>query len=744
MAKPETVQGKVRNESGCTRNGTAQAKHPAMVALTTPNVGHADDVQAHVTGPSERRPQRKALRDAVLRESHAGWKAMANQPDIPLQESQISRRQPTTSICHRIGLLTVFLLALVLAACSAPVKVERVSLRTAYEDLNRTALSTDQLSEATRTVLRRAALLDTFDTQPDAAIAALRAQAIATGMHWPDLYALAEMNYAQGRRIKSRPMLLASALYAYAVLFPAGNADKPSPYSAQFQHATNFYNLALTQVLSIEGGAGTATLESKHYPLPFGGVDVTVDQASLTFAGRTLTSFVPTMSLEVDGFKNDYRSDGLGAPLAAGLTPSAQTDDDLVLPPNLRIPTSAVLQMDDPRRQLTGEALTARLTLYTIYDTGSIRIGGQDVPLEYDQTAVRAFFAVEGKGWTRELSGLLNNTLANLNDPNAKDHLFALEPHRRGRIPVVLVHGTASSPFRWADMVNDLLEDKEVRDHYEFWFFTYNTGNPIPISANVLRHSLEDAVKSLGGVQVDPALGRMVLIGHSQGGLLTKMNVIDSGTKIWDSISTRPLDQLNLKPETKALLKESLFVHPLPFVETVIFIATPHGGSYRASVTIVGLFTRLVTLPAAIVGAAADVVANAGDALKLQKDRRTFNSINGMSPGNPAIEALRAMPVAPGIHAHSIIPTLQDGPLEDRDDGVVKYRSAHIDGVDSELVIEHQGHSTQSNPLAVREVRRILTEELGRPERARGKTRQPNPPAPNVTTHRRPFSERTE
>ena len=415
-------------------------------------------------------------------------------------------------------------------------KVERVSLRTAYEDLNRTALSTDQLSEATRTVLRRAALLDTFDAEPDAAITALRAQAIATGMHWPDLYALAEMNYAQARRIKSKPMLLASALYAYAVLFPAGNADKPSPYSAQFQHATNFYNLALTQVLSSEGAEGTATLGSGRYLLPFGTVDVTIDHASPNFAGRTLTSFVPTMNLKVEGFKNDYRSEGLGVPLAAGLTvgaagrwsPSAA---------EVAHPDLGRTAMDDPRRQLIGGALTARLALYTIYDTYSIRIGGHDVPLEYDQTAVRALFLTEGKGWRRELSGLLNNALLDPNDPTAKDHLFALEPHRRGRIPVVLVHGTASSPFRWADMVNDLLEDKEIRDHYEFWFFTYNTGNPIPLSANVLRHSLEDAVKSLGGVQADPALGRMVVIGHSQGGLLTKMNVIDSGTRIWDSIS---------------------------------------------------------------------------------------------------------------------------------------------------------------------------------------------------------------
>jgi pimeloyl-ACP methyl ester carboxylesterase len=383
-----------------------------------------------------------------------------------------------------------------------------------------------------------------------------------------------------------------------------------------------------------------------------------------------------------------------------------------VLPPHLRIPASAVLQMDDPRRQLTGTALTARLALYTIYDTATIRIDGHNVPLEYDQTAVRALFAVEGKGWTRELSGLLNNALAGPNG-TANDNLFAIEPHRHGRIPVVLVHGTASSPLRWADMVNDLLEDKEVRDHYEFWFFTYNTGNPIPISANVLRHALENAVQSLGGVQADPALGEMVVIGHSQGGLLTKVISIDSGTKIWDAVSDKPVDELNLKPETKVLLKESLFVHHLPFIRTVIFIATPHGGSYQASLTIVGLFTRLVTLPLSIASATADMLANAGNELKLDKDRRAFNSINGMSPGNPGIEALRKIPVAPGIHAHSIIPTLQDGTLVNRNDGVVEYRSAHIDGTESELVIEHQGHSTQSNPLAVREVRRILLEQLG-------------------------------
>ena len=142
----------------------------------------------------------------------------------------------------------------------------------------------------------------------------------------------------------------------------------------------------------------------------------------------------------------------------------------------------------------------------------------------------------------------------------------------------------------------------------------------------------------------------------------------------------------------------------------MIFIATPHDGSYQSSQTVVDLFSRLVTLPLTVATASADILASAGDALKL----KTFNSISGMSPGNPAIEALRKIPVAPGIHAHSIIPTLQDGPLETRNDGVVEYKSAHIDGVESELVIEGSGHSTQGNPLTVREVRRILLEDLAR------------------------------
>ena len=616
-------------------------------------------------------------------------------------------RQSVRSLFPNLAGLAVLL---AIGAC-APVSVERVDLRTAYDDLNRTALSGNQLSDLTRIVLRRNALLDSFAPYPDETIAALRAVAIGGGMRWQDLYALSELSYFEGRRRKSVAMLLASALYAYAVLFPVGDAERPSPYSAQFHQATNFYNLALTQVLTSEND-GAATLQRSRFDLPFGTVNVTLDEASLHTGGRVLTSFVPTMNLEVNGFQNDYHTDGLGVPLAASLAPiAAPQTGGLELSEYLRIPTSAVLQIDDPRRQLMGETISARLAVHTIFDSPTIRIGTQEVPLEFDQTAVRALITTEGKGWSTELPGLLGE---NMPGTHASGRLFAIEPHRPGRMPVVLVHGTASSPFRWADMVNDLMEDRNIRNNYEFWFFSYGTGNPVTLSALMLRRSLEQAVQSLGGVRADPALGRMVVIGHSQGGLLTRLISIDSGTTLWDALSRRPIGELNLKPETRALLQDALFVHPLPFVETIILIATPHRGSYLAGFSLAGAFAKLITLPLNVTSATADLLTRNRDSVRLDPSTPNLSSISGMSPRNPVMKAMATIPVPPTIHAHSIIPTLGDEPLEERDDGVVTYSSAHLDGVESELVVSHSGHSTQANPITIGEVRRILVEQLNR------------------------------
>jgi hypothetical protein len=121
-------------------------------------------------------------------------------------------------------------------------------------------------------------------------------------------------------------------------------------------------------------------------------------------------------------------------------------------------------------------------------------------------------------------------------------------------IPVVFVHGTASSPARWAEMANELLGDPAIASRYQLWFFIYNSGNPIPLSAMRLRESLVAVRKDVDPDGKDPALNDMVVIGHSQGGLLTKMTVVDSGTRFWNIITKVPFDKAELDPENRDLL----------------------------------------------------------------------------------------------------------------------------------------------------------------------------------------------
>jgi pimeloyl-ACP methyl ester carboxylesterase len=600
---------------------------------------------------------------------------------------------------------------LLLAGCAAPLSVEQLSPQAAYRKLERSALAENALSETTRTTLRRHGLLEALRPAPDETIAALHARVVGRPEAWSELFALAETSYFRGRETKSQSSYLAAAIYAYAFLFPdSGSGDRPGPFDPRLRQAADLYNLALTAVFSPENG-GPATFRSGRYPLPFGTIDITVDESSFSSGGRALTSFQPTSTLAVQGLQNQYRRPGIGAPVAASVAPPPAHAQGIQIAPRLRIPSTALLEIPQARQQLPGGALRGTLAIHTIFGADTVQIGGQRVPLEFDQTAARAYSLVESRAWSNEYSGFVRGDLFQRPEDT---RLAALEPHRRGRMPVVLIHGTASSPFRWADMVNDLTEDPRIRENFEFWFFAYATGNPIPYSALLLRESLQAAVQGLGGEAADPALGRMVLVGHSQGGLLARMVTMDAGTRLWDAYSRRPLDELRLTASDRDLLRRALFVEHLPQVERVIFIATPHGGSYLTEFSVTRLLSRLVRLPAALAGVGIDALAGNKDAFDYDISRWRPGSLSGMTPGSPFIRAISHVPVSPAVRAHSIIPTLGDGPLAERSDGVVRYTSAHLDPVESELVVA-SSHSVQSNSAAIEEVRRILLLQLAEP-----------------------------
>jgi pimeloyl-ACP methyl ester carboxylesterase len=229
----------------------------------------------------------------------------------------------------------------------------------------------------------------------------------------------------------------------------------------------------------------------------------------------------------------------------------------------------------------------------------------------------------------------------------------------------------------------------------------------------LLRESLKRAVKLLDPQGTDPGLRRMIVIGHSQGGLLTKMTAIDSGTRFWDLSFNRPLESLNVSAESRDLLQRTLFVTPLPFVKRVVFLATPHHGS----VLTVGGFAEWVAarlrnfiqMPIKLVGVMSDL-ANNPDAFVLSSadaTPRMPTSLDQMNPNNSFLKTLASIPLAPGVAANSVISVKGSGPVEEDGDGIVNYTSAHIEGVESELVVE-SSHTLQDRPETVEEVRRIL------------------------------------
>lgn len=598
---------------------------------------------------------------------------------------------------------------LLIFGCTTPVGVKRVDPQTVHRELTGTVLSTGKLSERSRNLLNRYALSESFRRQPEEAILQMHSNYLkGVGDAAADLSALAEICFHHAEESGKRSYYLASALYAYAYLFPSNQKESPSPYDPRFRLACDIYNRSVTSALKSDDGARVEPRSGKFY-LPAGYVDIDFDKSSLFWNDRILVSFAPVAELEVRGLSNRYRWPGIGAPLSANALALSEEQrlSDFVAP-NVQVPVTALLRFREPREQIRRKRVQATLELYKPFGPESVPIGDREVPLEIESTASLATMLADSPVWQLELAGFFRSILR----MQGTTQLRALRPYRPGLIPVVLVHGTASSPGRWAEMVNELENDPIINKHFQFWFFVYDTGNPIPYSASILRESLTDAVEQFDPQGTDSALNKMVVIGHSQGGLLAKMTVIDSGDLFWKNVSRKPIDELKMRDETRELLAKSLLIAPLPFVRTVIFIATPHRGSYLAAWRITSLLTRLIKLPSSLVFAATDVLTRNKDELAFGSYSGLPTSVDDMTPGNRFIKALASIPVAPGVSTHSIIAVTGDGPAEEGSDGVVAYKSAHLDDVDSELVVG-SSHSCQANSQTIAEVRRILLEQIG-------------------------------
>jgi pimeloyl-ACP methyl ester carboxylesterase len=614
------------------------------------------------------------------------------------------------------------LLILFVAGCNG-VGVRRTRTVGVFESFRDSAAG-DTISVRTLQTLRSWDLDQTYLTDVSGVIRQLHA--LAEKDPEPDiLYALAEITYLHGRRTEKSncadalPYYYLSAGYAYHCLF----GPRPtSPFDPRFRLACDLYNAGLAKC--IRAAQLFDRLDScRELTIPArDGSNFTLSISHHGFTWKP-EEFGPLMLCEdyrPEGLGTQVRTYGLGVPLIA--TRKAPTPDPNrgLYPLGVSFPVTAFFRFDGGLSALQTQR-AGRLELYNPLTVQGIDVGGVRTPLETDLTTPIAYFLSRADIEKFGFKGFLR--------PDSVSRLsgvYLVEPYQPGKIPVLFVHGLLSSPDRWAPMYNDLLADPRIRERYQFWFYLYPTVDPYLVTAANLRDQLHQLRDRLDPQCKDAALDNMVLLGHSMGGLVSRMLTADSGEDFYRLFSDEPLDQSQASPEAKQELRRVFYFERQPCVTRVVFLGTPHHGS-KLSPSLPGRILRyFVRLPKDLVTLTADLTQVESDYPGGKPEKVTI-SLDLLAPGAPALEMLASRPKPESVHFHSIIgvapPTkrvwlekLLSGGRHEKGDGVVPYSSAHLADVDSELIVPAEHTEIHSHPLSMQEVRRILLEHLNTPK----------------------------
>ena len=598
---------------------------------------------------------------------------------------------------------TGYLLLLGLAACSGP-SVKILDRPVEATETSRALTSSTALDQGTRNTLREERLLRLYKRDPHASIAALTDRYKQHPTKERRL-ALAEMSSDQADYLTADNPKAALGRYLDAAWLTKDGAlaalakDRQSPEKTIYDYSAS----RVTRLVGKLGLDGTGSMK----------VSGSVRSWRLSLAkGKGMVNprdydlVVPANWLKVKGLKwKRISQEGLGSAMVGYHkdTPERRSADPMIPPGGRGFPLNASFRFDGD---------SANLVLQDLMVDSDVRIGGQVVPLAGNFSAAISFCYYERNRGMNKLAALLRP-----GDYQEMLGMYTLSSYDPDKIPLVLVHGLMSTAEAWLPFVNLLLADQAVREKYQIVLFNYPTGIPIAASAADLRDALANYQKVNDPRRSNPKMRKMVILGHSMGGIISNMQIRNSGDRLYSSIFAENLEELELNKEERAEIRRLAFFEANRDIDRAVLLAAPLRGSDFASNRIGQFGAWLIKLPFNVVDSVLGDIELVDSMTDIAQEHinQPINSVTSLRTDNPSLQNILDSPVRNGVTVHSIMGQKNpDLPKEEGTDGFVTYRSAHLDRAVSEVIVPNSNHRGMvERDETVQEVWRILRLHAG-------------------------------
>jgi pimeloyl-ACP methyl ester carboxylesterase len=516
-----------------------------------------------------------------------------------------------------------------------------------------------------------------------------------------------------------------SIRYSYAYLFKTSRQPQERLFDNRQVQIRDFYNQALTQLVN---GHSLRNPSTNLTPtIKIGKSTYTIDiQAYQRLQNMKLEKFISSYNMNFSGLRAINRRDGFGSDFVAVFpsTDSSSQENKYILNPlthdypkginpnihKARYLAATIIAQPKKSNATIEDVLTNpnfEIKVYDPYSVEKVEIAGKPYSLAANFSAPYGLWLAENN-----LGAAAYLTLIDRDQHLAMPHLYMLEPYNPNKKIIVLVHGLASSPEAWIAVTNDIMGDAILREHYQVWQIFYSTNMPILESRFQIYALLKQAFGSLS--PKDAAAQDAVLIGHSMGGIISRLLVSDA------DISKQALELMNNRQQTRLrkhpVIGERLKMKPIENFDRAIFLAAPHRGTDYADRWFTLAARKIIKIPATFLTTLADTLTSYDvdlkDFVKTLTNDVIQNGPSDLSKKSKFMELTASIPPEKGLVFHSIMGniTKSDDPNVITD-GIVPYKSAHLDGAVSEKIFTG-GHSIQETPEAVLELRRILRQHL--------------------------------